>query len=88
MQNRRQGIHRGAFVGPRNQDAYERTSPHPKGHDRHDVLGVNGPAVRHADDIAAKPGSTHREPRRFVPVQPPPAIYLNQCLDQPTPLCT
>lgn len=88
MQNRGQSLQRGDFVGPRDQDAYERAPLHPKGHDGHDVLGVNGPAVRHADDIAGEPRSTHREPRRFVPVQPPPAIYLNRCLDQPAPLCT
>lgn len=35
----------------------------PQGHHRHDILGVDGPTVRHADDVAREPGCVNGKPR-------------------------
>jgi hypothetical protein len=86
MQNGRKGLKRHYFVGTRCQYAYKRARLRPQRHNRHDILGVDGPAVRHADDIARKPGGSHGNPCRPVSVQSRSPAYLNQCLDQPTPL--
>jgi hypothetical protein len=69
------------------QDVQLRAWLCPQGHHRHDILGIDGPAVRLADDVAREPGCVNGKPRRPVSIQTPRVAHLNQCFDQPTPLC-